>query len=80
MNFCVFPARWQDGLAARPAVVFARGCVPMDDPGCWQWVTGEEIIQSIQHAHLTMMMRGHYAYYGISGNIKRLRWYAYQEP
>ena len=24
------------------------------------------------------MMRGHYAYYGISGNIKRLRWYAYQ--
>ena len=25
-----------------------------------------------------MMMRGHYAYYGISGNIKRLRWYAYQ--
>src|ERR1700751_1493142 len=31
-----------------------------------------------QHTHLTMMMRGHYAYYGISGNIKRLRWYAYQ--
>ena len=26
----------------------------------------------------TMMVRGHYAYYGISGNIKRLRWYAYQ--
>jgi hypothetical protein len=24
------------------------------------------------------MMRGHYAYYGISGNIKRLRWYADQ--
>ena len=22
-----------------------------------------------QHTHLTMMMRGHYAYYGISGNI-----------
>jgi hypothetical protein len=22
-----------------------------------------------------MMMRGHYAYCGISGNIKRLRWY-----
>jgi hypothetical protein len=21
--------------------------VPMDDPGCWQWVTREEIIQSI---------------------------------
>jgi RNA-directed DNA polymerase len=24
------------------------------------------------------MMRGHYAYYGITGNFRRLRWYAYQ--
>ena len=24
------------------------------------------------------MMRGHYAYYGISGNFRRLSWYAYQ--
>ena len=31
-----------------------------------------------QQAHLTAMMRGHYAYYGITGNIRRLRWYAYQ--
>ena len=31
-----------------------------------------------QSTHLTAMMRGHYAYYGISGNIKRLRWYADQ--
>jgi len=29
-------------------------------------------------AHLTAMMRGHYAYYGISGNFRRIRWYAYQ--
>jgi RNA-directed DNA polymerase len=29
-----------------------------------------------QHAHLILMMRGHYAYYGISGNIRRLSWYA----
>jgi RNA-directed DNA polymerase len=29
-----------------------------------------------QHTHLTAMMRGHYAYYGISGNIRRLSWYA----
>jgi RNA-directed DNA polymerase len=26
-----------------------------------------------QHAHLTAMMRGHYAYYGITGNYRRLR-------
>jgi RNA-directed DNA polymerase len=30
-----------------------------------------------QHAHLGAMMRGHYAYYGISGNYRRLSWYAY---
>jgi hypothetical protein len=29
-----------------------------------------------QHAHLTAMMRGHYAYYGITGNARRLSWYA----
>jgi hypothetical protein len=31
-----------------------------------------------QHAHLIAMMRGHYAYYGITGNFRRLRWYADQ--
>jgi RNA-directed DNA polymerase len=29
-----------------------------------------------QHTHLTAMMRGHYAYYGITGNFRRLSWYA----
>lgn len=29
-----------------------------------------------QHRHLTAMVRGHYAYYGISGNIRRLQGYA----
>jgi len=31
-----------------------------------------------QQAHLSAMMRGHYAYYGITGNLRRLRWYAHQ--
>lgn len=31
-----------------------------------------------QHAMLIRKMRGHYAYYGITGNGKRLRWYAHQ--
>src|SRR6478672_10807795 len=31
-----------------------------------------------QHAHLTAMMRGHYAYYGVTGNSRRLSWYARQ--
>src|ERR1700680_4859080 len=29
-----------------------------------------------QHARLSAMMRGHYAYYGISGNYRRLSCYA----
>jgi hypothetical protein len=31
-----------------------------------------------QHARLAAMLRGHYAYYGIAGNSRRLRWYARQ--
>jgi RNA-directed DNA polymerase len=31
-----------------------------------------------QQAHLAAMMRGHFAYYGIAGNVRRLRWYARQ--
>ena len=31
-----------------------------------------------QHAWLSAMLRGHYAYYGISGNSRRLRWFAHQ--
>ena len=31
-----------------------------------------------QHTQLVAKMRGHYAYYGLSGNGRRLRWYANQ--
>src|SRR5208337_1788600 len=31
-----------------------------------------------QHRHLSSMMRGHFAYYGVGGNIRRLRWFAHQ--
>jgi len=39
-----------------------------------------ETPQSIpeQHAHLIAMMRGHYTYYGITGNFRRISWYARQ--
>ncbi len=32
----------------------------------------------VQHRRLTRMMQGHYAYYGITGNGRRLRWYHHQ--
>jgi len=31
-----------------------------------------------QHRHLSSMMRGHFAYYGVGGNSRRLRWFAHQ--
>ena len=31
-----------------------------------------------QHAHLSRMIRGHCAYYGITGNTRRIGWYRYQ--
>jgi RNA-directed DNA polymerase len=31
-----------------------------------------------QHRHLSSMMRGHFAYYGVGGNSRRLCWFAYQ--
>ncbi len=31
-----------------------------------------------QHAHLSRMIRGHCAYYGVTGNNRRIRWYRYQ--
>jgi hypothetical protein len=31
-----------------------------------------------QHAHLARVIHGHCAYYGISGNSKRIRWYHHQ--
>jgi RNA-directed DNA polymerase len=33
---------------------------------------------SDQHRHLSSMMRGHFAYYGVGGNSRRLRWFANQ--
>lgn len=31
-----------------------------------------------QHRRLSRKMQGHYAYYGITGNSKRLRWFSHQ--
>jgi len=31
-----------------------------------------------QHRRLSSMMRGHFAYYGVGGNSRRLRWFANQ--
>jgi RNA-directed DNA polymerase len=41
------------------------------------WINRHQSIPD-QRVHLTAMMRGHYAYYGITGNFRRICWYAHQ--
>src|SRR5271165_2458371 len=36
------------------------------------------IAQSMPTFPTSSMMRGHFAYYGVGGNIRRLRWFAHQ--
>ncbi len=53
---------------------FARGLDAVSD-----WCS-QQLHRPIleQHRHLSAMARGHYAYYGVSGNMRRLRWYGHQ--
>lgn len=45
----------------------------------WRWCkTYWYLPLKRQHEHLVRVMRGHYAYYGITGNAKRLNWYHYR--
>src|SRR5271166_33371 len=53
---------------------FARAVAAVSD---WCRRHRHESIRD-QHRHLSSMMRGHFAYYGVGGNIRRLRWFAHQ--
>jgi RNA-directed DNA polymerase len=53
---------------------FARGLAAVSD---WCRLHLHRPIRE-QHRHLSAMARGHYAYYGMSGNMRRLRWYGHQ--
>ena len=53
---------------------FTRGLAAVDD-----WCRRHRHLPVLeQHRHLSMMARGHFAYYGISGNIRRVRCYGHQ--
>ncbi len=53
---------------------FARAVAAVSD---WCRQHRHEPIRD-QHRHLSSMMRGHFAYYGVGGNIRRLREFAHQ--
>ena len=42
----------------------------------WEWCKRHRHWRlADQHAHLSRVLRGHYAYYGLTGNNKRIRWF-----
>jgi RNA-directed DNA polymerase len=53
---------------------FARALAAVDD---WCRHNRHQSIRC-QHDHLSAMLRGHYGYYGITGNGRRVRWYLHQ--
>ncbi len=53
---------------------FARAVAAVND---WCWDNRHRSLRD-QHRHLSSMMRGHFAYYGVGGNTRRLRWFANQ--
>src|SRR5271165_6175346 len=59
---------------SRPRARFARAVAAVSD---WCRKHRHESIRD-QHRHLSSMMRGHFAYYGVGGNIRRLRLFAHQ--
>jgi hypothetical protein len=51
---------------------FARAVAAVSD---WCWKHRHGSLRD-QYRHLSSMMRGHFAYYGVGGNSRRLRWFA----
>ena len=80
-DFLGFTHVWGRSLKGKPMVRqitaksrFARALAAVSD-----WCQKNRHLPiRVQHRHLSAMMRGHFAYYGVGGNDQRLRWFAYQ--
>jgi group II intron reverse transcriptase/maturase len=80
-DYLGFTHIWGKSLRGRPVVRqltaqgrFARAVAAVKD-----WCrTNRHLPIRVQHAHLSAMMRGHFAYYGITGNHRRISWYRHQ--
>jgi RNA-directed DNA polymerase len=80
-DFLGFTHVWGRSLKGKPMVRqitaksrFARALAAVSD-----WCQKNRHLPiRVQHRHLSAMMRGHFAYYGVGGNGQRLRWFAHQ--
>jgi group II intron reverse transcriptase/maturase len=80
-DFLGFTHLWSRSLKGKNVVrqVTAKGRFARALSAVTEWCQRNRH-QSIrqQHAHLSAMLRGHYGYYGITGNGRRIRWYLHQ--
>jgi hypothetical protein len=80
-DFLGFTHVWGKSRKGRPMVqqVTAKSRYARALAAVTEWCRNNRHLPVLeQHAHLVVMMRGHYAYYGIAGNSRRLHWYARQ--
>ena len=80
-NFLGFTHVWGKSRKGKPVVrqVTAKDRFARARRAVRDWCTTHlHLSLEAQQRHLSRMMQGHYAYYGITGNGRRLTWYRHQ--
>lgn len=80
-NFLGFTHVWGKSRKGKPVVrqVTAKDRYARALRAVREWCsTHLHLPLKVQQRHLARVMQGHYAYYGITGNIRRVKWYHHQ--
>ena len=80
-DFLGFTHVWGRSLRGKDVVrqITAKGRFARALKSLQDWCkTNRHLPIKAQHDHLARAIRGHYAYYGLTGNGKRLEWFRYQ--
>jgi len=80
-DFLGFTHVWGKSLKGKDVVrqVTAKGRFARSLSAVTEWCQHNRHLSiREQHARLSAMLRGHYGYYGITGNGRRIRWYLHQ--
>ena len=77
-DFLGFTHVWGKSRRGKDVVrqITAKGRYARALRAVWEWCKRRRHWRlADQHAHLSRVLRGHYAYYGLTGNNKRIRWF-----
>jgi hypothetical protein len=80
-NFLGFTHVWGKSRKGKPVVrqVTAKDRYARALRAVREWCSKHlHLPLKVQRQHLARVMQGHYAYYGITGNIRRVKWYHHQ--